>query len=201
PLRNPIEKPTSTGCTSVPSNSIRQYSNVNIPLPSGLGGHPMITPVVGSVTNLRSVGPSKRSNGTVLFPIGFAGLSGWFAFSSIPVPSSNRLIENVFPPKPNAFVEQPSEPNSGTLIHLILKSLTLANPSACTGKLIGFTALADGLRSVHAGAIRGGPILNSGTVGVLLVSPAPNVMLPFEFKQNPFHVQPAVPTGPPKVNS
>src|SRR5262245_12388588 len=203
PLRNPIEYPTSTEWfdTGVPSNSIRQYSKVNIPLPSGLGGQPMIVPVVGSVTNLRSVGPSRRSNGTALFPIGFTGFSGWFAFSSIPVPSSNRFIENVFPPIPNPLVAQRSESNSGTSIQRILKSLTPANPRACTGNVNKLTLRDDGLRSTQAGAILGGPVLNSGTVGVLSVSPAPNVMLPFEFRKNPFHTQAAVPTGPPKRNS
>ena len=72
----PIEYPVITGWASVPSKSIRQKSNTMIPLPSGRGEHPTITPVFGSRVYRRSVGPSCRSNGTELLPIGFAGFNG-----------------------------------------------------------------------------------------------------------------------------
>src|SRR5262249_25874879 len=91
----PIENPVITGCPAVPSRSIRQKSNMKIPLPSGRGRHPTSTPVFGSFVNLRSVGPSSRLNGLELFPLGFPE-KVWFAFSSTPVPSSNRVTENVF---------------------------------------------------------------------------------------------------------
>src|SRR5690242_3358454 len=179
-----------------------------MPLPSGRGGQPTSVPVFGSRVNRRSVGPSCRSNGTALLPIGLAGLSGCEAFSSMPVPSSYNVTAKVFDsPEPmkvplgSADPVQPSEPNSGTLIHRTLKALMLAKPSANTGKLRSVAARAAGFRSAHAGAIFGSPKRNSGTVGVLSVSPAPNVMLPFEFQKNPFHTQPAVPTGPPNRNS
>src|SRR6185369_17217297 len=170
------------------------------PLPSGLGEHPTITFVFGSVRNNKSVGPSCRSNGTALLPIGFAGFSGWFAFSSMPVPSSYNVIENVFEnPLPSPV--QTSFPNSGTLIQRILNAFTFAKPTAITGKSLKSIARAFGLRSAHAGAIFGAPLRNAGTVGMLLVSPTPNVMFPFEFQKNPFHTHPAVPTGPPNTNS
>jgi hypothetical protein len=57
-LNPPIEYPVITGWVLVPSKSIRQKSNTMIPLPSGLVGHPTSTPVVGSIANLWSVGPS-----------------------------------------------------------------------------------------------------------------------------------------------
>src|SRR5262245_48414781 len=113
----------------------------------------------------------------------------------MPVPSSNSVTENVL------LDPQPSPPNSGTLIHRTLNAFTFPNPSACTGKFLGLTALAFGFKSVHAGAILGGPALKSSTDATLLVSPTPNVMFPFEFKKNPFHTHPAVPTGPPNTNS
>src|SRR5581483_8658135 len=179
-----------------------------MPLPSGRGGQPISTPVFGSRVKRRSVGPSCRSNGTALLPIGLAGFNGWLAFSSTPVPSSYSVTEKVFAsPEPmnvpfgNAEPVQPSEPNSGTLIQRTLKALMLAKPKARTGKSRKVVARAAGLRSAQAGAIRGSPKRNSGTVGVLSVSPAPNVMLPLEFQKKPFQTQPAVPTGPPKRNS
>src|SRR5438128_697269 len=168
-----------------------------MPLPSGRGGQPTSTPVFGSRVKRKSVGPSCRSNGTALLPIGLAGFNGCEAFSSMPVPSSYSVTANVL----LALVVQLSEPNSGTLIQRTLNALMLAKPSACTGKVARFTARELGSRSAHAGAIFGKPKRNSGTVGVLSVSPAPNVMLPFEFQKNPFHTHPAVPTGPPNRNS
>src|SRR5262249_17875403 len=127
-----------------------------------------------------------------------AGLKGWFAFSSIPVPSSYRSIENVL------LDPQHSNPNSGTLIHLIRKSLTAANPSACTGNVFRAPPVPEpGFRSVHAAAIFGRPDLNAGTFAMFEMSPPPNVMFPFEFRKNPFHTPcPAVPglvtQSPPK---
>src|ERR1043165_2901260 len=171
-----------------------------IPLPFGLGEHPTIVPVFGSLVNLRSVGPSCRSNATALLPIGFAGFNGWLAFSSIPVPASKIVVENVFDSPPPSPVHT-SLPNSGTLIHLTLNALMFANPSACTGNVLRSNVLEAGFKSAHAAAIFGNPALNSGTVGVLSVSPAPNVMFPFEFRKKPFHTHPAVPTGPPNTNS
>ena len=118
-----------------------------------------------------------------------------------PVPSSNSVTENVLdaPAKPAAVHN--SEPNSGTLIHLTLNALMFANPNACTGNVPQVTAREFGFKSVHAGAIRGGPVLKAGTVGVLAVEPTPNVTLPFELMNSPFHTQPAAPTGPPNTNS
>src|SRR5881392_1075913 len=120
----------------------------------------------------------------------------------MPVPSSNNVTENVFdaPARfPAAAEVHASSPNCGTLIHLTLNALMFANPNACTGKVPQFTARADGFKSVQAGAIRGVPDLNSGTVGLLAVSPIPNVTLPFELRNRPFHTQLA--TGPPNTNS
>src|SRR4030095_13298110 len=96
---------------------------------------------------------------------------------------------------------QSSEPNSGTLIHLTLNAFTFAKPNACTGNVQRLISRELGFKSVQAGAILGGPVLKSGIFALLLVSPSPNVMFPFEFRKNPFHTQPAVPTGPPKTNS
>src|SRR5262249_13051526 len=166
---------------------------------SGRGGQPRSVPVFGSRVNLRSVGPSSRSNATALLPIGFAGLSGWFAFSSMPVPSSNSVTENVFVTPP-PVATQPSLPNSGTLIHRTLKELTLVNPSARTGKSTGAPAPPAGSKPARAGAFRGAPPLSPGTVGLLSSSPTPNVMLPSKFKKNPSPTHPAVPTGPPNTN-
>src|SRR6185369_1680200 len=154
----------------------------------------------GSVRNTKSVGPSCKSNGTALLPIGFAGFSGWFAFSSMPVPSSYNVIENVFV-TPACAPAHASFPNSGTLIQRILNAFTFAKPTAITGNVPGNPAREPGFRSVHAGAIFGAPLRNAGTVGILLVSPTPNVMFPFEFQKNPFHTHPAVATGPPNTNS
>src|SRR6185369_12431394 len=120
--------------------------------------------------------------------------------TTAPVPSSYSVIENVFENPPPSPV-QTSFPNSGTLIHRILNAFTFANPTAITGKSLKSSARAFGLRSAHAGAIFGAPLRNAGTVGMLLVSPTPNVMFPFEFQKNPFHTHPAVPTGPPNTNS
>src|SRR5438128_1320600 len=178
-----------------------------MPLPSGRGGQPTSTPVFGSRVKRKSVGPSCRSNGTALLPIGLAGFNGCEAFSSMPVPSSYSVTANVFDspdasnvPAALAVPVQVSEPNSGTLIQRTLNALMLAKPSASTGKARSVAARAAGFRSAHAGAILGKPTRNSGTVGVLSVSPAPNVMLPFEFQKNPFHTQPAVPAGPANRN-
>src|SRR5213083_1158426 len=187
---------------SVPSRSIRQYSNTNIPDPDGRGKHPTSVVVPTGLlkltfVNRRSVGPSCRSKGTELLPIGLAGFNGWFAFSSIPVPSSYSVTENVL----DAFVVHNSAPNCGTLIHRILNAFTFAKPSAWTGNVHRFAPREAGLMSVHAGAILFSPARNSGTVGVLSVSPVPNVRLPLEFSQKPFHTQLAVPTGPPNANS
>src|SRR5688572_12881184 len=119
----------------------------------------------------------------------------------MPTPSSYKVTPKVLPPRPKLLVEQPSLPNSGTLSQRTRKALTLAKPSACTGKLIGLTARAFGFKSAQAGAIFGKPDRKSTTFGVLLVSPPPNVTLPLEFRDKPFQTQPAVPTGPPKTNS
>src|SRR5215471_14431386 len=199
----PIEKPVITGCASVPRMSILQNCRQKWPVPSCLGTQPTTIPDTGSLLNLSAVDPSNRSNATALFPIGFAGFNGWFAFSSTPVPSSNRSIENVFRESQFSF------PNSGTLIHLIRKSLIAANPSACTGnvfvKPVGATppplVLLAGLKSVHAAAIRGKPDLNNGTLGRAVVSPAPNVMFPFEFRKIPFHTPLPVPQAAPTWNT
>ena len=97
-----------------------------------------------------------------------------------------------------------SAPNSGTLMYRTSKSLILANPSASTGNVPGPNpppARVLGFRSNHAGAILGTPLRNAGSEEVLLTSPAPNEMFPFEFQKNPFHTHAAVPTGPPNVNS
>src|SRR6185295_4706615 len=104
------------------------------PLPFGRGEHPTITFVFGSVRNTRSVGPSCKSNGTALLPIGFAGFNGWLAFSSMPVPSSYRVIENVFV-SPDCADTHNSFPNSGTLIQRILNAFTFAKPTAMTGNV------------------------------------------------------------------
>src|SRR3989440_659346 len=200
-----------TGRSGVPSRSMRQYSKMKLPLPSRRGGQPTKMPVFGSRVKRRSVGPSCRSKAPdaigahgPLVPIGLAGFNGWHAFSSMPVPSSYSVTEKVLLLLPGETLVpvQPSEPNSGTLIQRTRKALTLAKPSACTGNDVRFTDRADGLRSAQAGAILGRPARNSGTVGVLSASPAPKVMLPFEFKKNPFHTQVAVvPTKPLKRNS
>src|SRR3989442_9101177 len=118
----------------------------------------------------------------------------------MPVPSSNNVTEKVFE-NPPPFPVHSSLPNCGTLIQRTLNALMFANPNACTGKSLKSRSHAEVLRSVHAGAIRGGPVLKAGTVGVLDTSPIPNVMFPFEFRKNAFHTQPAAPTGPPNTNS
>src|SRR5215210_5316420 len=152
-----------TGRPAVPNNSIRQYSNWNIPLPSGRGEHPTFTLVVGSTLNLRSVGPSCRSKaGSALSPVGSAGSSNWSWFSSSPVPSSYKVTANVLPPSPFHDVppaviptdEQHSEPNSGTLYHFTLKAFTLTNPKACSGNVFKNPPARDRvMRSAQAGAI------------------------------------------------
>src|SRR5436190_22476652 len=119
----------------------------------------------------------------------------------MPVPSSNHVTEKVFDAPARPAPVHPSLPNSGTLIHLTLNALMFANPNACTGNVPQLTAREFGFKSVHAGAIRGGPVRKFGTVGVLEVSPTPNVTLPFELMNSPFHTQPDVPTGPPNTNS
>src|SRR5882724_7788076 len=181
---------------------------MKIPLPSGRGGHPTITPVFGSRVNRESVGPSCRSNaGSTLSPVGSSGSRILFEFSSMPVPSSNSVTENVLdapakltaPLKLGAPPVQASFPNSGTLIHLTLNALMFANPKACTGNVPQLTARADGFKSVHAGAIRGGPTRKSGTFAEFAVEPTPNVTFPLELMNNPFHTQLA--TGPPNTNS
>src|SRR5215471_3229864 len=178
----PIENPVITGLLSVPSRSILQNCRQKWPVVSCLGTQPTIIPDTGSLLNRSAVDPSNRSNATALFPIGFAGFNGWFAFSSTPVPSSNRSIENVL------LELHASNPNSGTLIHLIRKSLIAANPSACTGNVFKNPfAREPGFRSAHAAAIFGRPALNNGTFAIFAVSPPPNVIFPFEFSQNPFH--------------
>src|SRR5512143_1922537 len=182
-----------------------------IPLPSGRGEQPTNTPVFGSRVNLKSVGPSCRLNkacpSSRLLPIAADGLNDSVVFSSAPVPSSNNVTENVFDApaipvniwSPICVPTHPSDPNSGTLIHLTLNAFTLANPNACTGNEHRLTARALGFKSVHAGAILGSPCRNCNTSAVLSVSPAPNVMFPFEFRKNPFHTQvresPLVTTG------
>src|SRR6185295_6212956 len=179
------------------------------PLPFGRGEHPTITFVFGSVRNTRSVGPSAQSKSAELLPIGLAALKPRELFSSddvaepettAPVPSSYSVIENVFENPPPSPV-QTSFPNSGTLIQRILNAFTFAKPTAITGKVLKSISHDEGLRSAHAGAIFGAPLRNAGTVTTLLVSPTPSVMFPFEFQKNPFHTQPAVPTGPPNTNS
>src|SRR5262249_33793535 len=89
-----------------------------------------------------------------------------------------------------------------------LNAFTFAKPNAWTGNVHRLVVAPFGefkpnresvFKSVHAGAIRRGPALSSGTVGEKSVSPIPNVMFPFEFKKNPFHTQ--VPNGPPNTNS
>src|SRR6185436_426252 len=120
--------------------------------------------------------------------------------STAPVPSSYRVIENVFV-SPDCAAAHASFPTSGTLIHRILNAFTFANPTAITGNVPGNAAREFGFKSAHAGAIFGAPRQNAGTVTIPLVSPIPNVMLPFEFQKNPFHTHPAVPTGPPNTNS
>src|SRR5882724_5465511 len=117
----------------------------------------------------------------------------------MPVPSSNNVTENVLDAPARPAPVHVSAPNSGTLIHLTLNALMFANPNACTGNVPQLTPRADGFKSVHAGAIRGGPVRKSGTVGVLAVEPIPNVTLPFELMNNPFHTQ--LTTGPPNTNS
>src|SRR5882724_2621485 len=119
----------------------------------------------------------------------------------MPVPSSNNVTENVLDAPARPAPVHVSAPNSGTLIHLTLNALMFAHPNACTGTVTQLTPRADGFKSVHAGAIRGGPVRKSGTVGVLAVEPIPNVTLPFELMNSPFHTQPAAPTGPPNTNS
>src|ERR1044071_4603176 len=180
-----------------------------MPLPDGRGEQPTSTLVLGSRVKRRSVGPSAQSKSAELLPIGLAGLKPRELFSSeevgtpvttAPVPSSYSVTEKVLEKPPPAPV-QTSCSNSGTLIHRTLKALTLAKPSACTGKSRRSKSQADGFKSAQAGAIRGGPVRKAGTLTTSLGSPAPNVMLPLELRKNRFHVQLAVPTGPPKVNS
>src|SRR5258706_868706 len=98
----------------------------------------------------------------------------------MPVPSSNSVTENVLdaPAKPSPV--QPSAPNSGTLIHLTLNALMFANPNACTGNVPQLGPRDDGFKSVHAGAISGGPVRKSGTDCGFEASPNPNVTLPLE---------------------
>src|SRR6185503_9742630 len=127
-------------------------------------GHGTTNPVFGSNANLKSVGPSCRSNGTALLPIGFAGFNGWFAFSSIPVPSSYNVIENVFENPPPLPVHT-SDPNSGTLIHRILNAFTFANPNACTGNVLRSIRHELGFRSAQAGDIFGNPARNASIFG------------------------------------
>src|SRR5512132_3686209 len=98
----------------------------------------------------------------------------------MPTPSSYNVIPKVL------LLPQGSRPNSGTLIQRTRKALTLAKPRACTGKVPGFTARAAVFKSAQAGAILGKPERKSVTDGVLLVSPVPNVTLPFEFRNNAF---------------
>src|SRR5262249_4239443 len=168
-----------------------------------------------TLLNRRPLRPSRRSNGTELLPIGLP-LSAWSSFSSKPVPSSYNVIENVLvapATAPDTGVLKPtqhSNPNSGTLIQRTLNALTLANPIAITGNVLNAgppsglpntpvgvvgptqdepTTRLDGLRSAQAAAIFGGPIRNSGTLGNGLVSPKPNVMLPFEFQKIEFHTR------------
>ncbi len=192
----PIENPVITGFCGLPSMSIRQNCKQKWPVPSCLGGQPTTIPDTGSLLNLNAVGPSNRSNATALFPIGFAGFSGWFAFSSSPVPSSNRSIENVL------MDPQHSNPNSGTLIFLILKSLTPANPSACTGNVLRNPPARDpGFRSHQAAAILGRPDRNAGTLAILAVSPPPNVIEPFEFSHIPFQTPLPAPQAAPTWNT
>src|SRR6266571_2052505 len=181
-----------------------------MPVESALGGQPTSTVAPAglvSVTllNRRSVGPSNWSNAAELLPIGLAGFSGWFSFSSKPVPSSYSVIENVLvaPPTRPPPPTQHSKPNSGTLIQRTLNSLLLANPSAITGKVLnagapaGFVkvpgnwqlapkARLPGFRSAQAAAIFGRPRRNAGIDGNGLVSPRPNVMFPFEFQKIEF---------------
>src|SRR5262249_21888059 len=108
----------------------------------------------------------------------------------------NRSIENVL------LDPQHSNPNSGTLIHLILKSLIPANPNACTGNVFRNPFARDpGFRSAHAAAIFGLNDRNAGTLAMLAVSPPPNVILPFEFSQNPFHTPLPVPHAAPTWNT
>src|SRR5262245_55077252 len=82
-----------------------------------------------------------------------------------------------------------------------LNALTSAKPRACTGKVVRLTLRLEGKMSAQAGAILGRFDRNSGTVGVLSVSPKPKVMLPFELRKKLFQTQFAGVTGPPYVNS
>src|SRR3989442_11544894 len=104
----------------------------------------------------------------------------------MPVPSSNSVTENVLDAPANPAAVQTSLPNCGTLIHLTLNALMFANPNACTGNVPQLTARDDGFRSVHAGAIRGGPTPKTGTFGVVDVEPTPNVTFPLEVMKSPF---------------
>src|ERR1043165_6853791 len=100
----------------------------------------------------------------------------------MPTPSSYNVMPKVL------LLPQGSRPNSGTLIQRTRKALTLAKPRACTGKVPRFPPAREAVfRSVQAGAILGKPERKSVTNGVLLVSPAPNITLPFEFRNKPFH--------------
>src|SRR5215470_14143233 len=137
----------------------------------------------------------------MLLPTVAVGLNVSDEFSSCPVPSSNNVTEKVFDAPANPAAVQSSAPNCGTLIQRTLNAFTFAKPNAWTGKVPQLRSRADGFRSVHAGAIRGGPCLKSGTLGSPDTSPEPNVMLPFELRNNPFHTQFALPTGPPNTNS
>src|SRR5262249_43227258 len=95
-----------------------------------------------------------------------------------------------------------SNPNCGTLIQRILKWLTPAKPSACTGKVFRKRAAREpGSRSVQAPAIRGTPFKNVSIVGMLVISPAPNEMLPFEFRKKLVCGEVQTPRFAPKTNS
>src|SRR5262249_39532717 len=75
----PIENPGITGLFEVPRISILQNCRQKWPVPSSLGGHPTICngcPAIVTGLNRFAVGPSNRSNGTALLPIGLAGFNG-----------------------------------------------------------------------------------------------------------------------------
>ena len=156
-------------------------------------------PVFGSLTNRRSVGPSCKSKpGPRCRPSGLPGRAP--CWSSRLCPSRRHTTSR----------------RTCSTIRAAFKACELrhVDPSHLEGVDVGkaqrlhrervedpSSSREAGLRSVHAGAILGGPLLKSGTVACCSVSPTPNVMLPLEFRKNPFHTQPAVPTGPPNTNS
>src|SRR5436853_7295449 len=160
--RPPMEKPVMTGKSGVPSRSMRQNSKMKLPLPSRRGGQPTgeAPATLGTTEKRKSVGPSCRSKGTELLPIGLAGSSFWLAFSSMPVPSSYSVTAKVLLALPGDTVVpvQSSSPKRGTLIQRTLKALTLAKPNACTGNAARLTSRDEGFKSAHAGAIPGGPV-------------------------------------------